>query len=224
MPARPLALHSPGWLDYYDHWFDSRAPGIPTWNRNGRAFPTRREGFEQMQRAGIPTAPSGVVAALARAHPDQQLVVYVDETQHQGLGKELLPAAEAARQHPERLASLYLPPDDGRVVSLRLLRVGARAFAIRYEGGADWRSNHGTEAIDLIDSPLLAAHDGALEALMRQNRSPLLAIDLVPHQGHWYATDLNLAPGMRGTGLSDALPSRQAVEVIKEAFFAYCND
>lgn len=220
-----LALHSSGWLDYYDHAFDPKGPDTPVWRRTDRPFPLRREGFWSMAQVGFSCVPNGLVSALASSYPEGvEFVVYTDEREHQGEGKEKLPVADALARHPTAWASLYVPPAARIAESLRLLRVGSLGFALRYQSASDWRSNVSTDRLEVISTRLLDDKSEALDHLMKRYRTPLLAVDLVPSQRGWLATDLNLAPGLRGTGIEDRLPPRVAYNKIKQAFVTFCSE
>lgn len=219
-----LALHSSGWIDYYDHAFDAKGPDTPAWRRTDRPFPLRRECFWSMAQVGFRCVQNGVVSAFRSNDPaTTELVVYTDETEHQGEGKVKLALAEATRLWPEAWASLYVPPDAPIAESLRLLRVGSFGCALLYQSTSDWRSNVGAVSIEVTRSPLLEDKRGALDYLMRLYKTPLLAVDLVPSPRGWLATDLNLAPGLRGTGIEELLPPREAFARLKEALTTFCS-
>lgn len=221
-----LTLETGGlYIDYYDHHFDTRSlhPRASCWNRNKRPdFPSRREAFLAMALFDVPMPTWGTCAQLkTRFGRDcDEVVVYTDESMHQGLGKERLLRAQAIEEHPERLFSAYIRSVNGTARSRRYLMIGEEEHIIEYESREDWRSNHLTDDIGIVQKTCESPYVATMRELMRIYVSPIIAIDFVPHcDGHWLATDLNLAPGMRGTGIEDVVPAKRAFELIRDAWF-----
>jgi hypothetical protein len=233
----PLALAPYPYTDYYDCMLDRRGPGVPVWRRNTRDdFPTRREqlnalacAFERfpltgggVPRWGIGREQHHPASGRSRVGLGERVVVYEDETMHQGLGKRL--GSLAGVLGHECWAEFVPHPATGGE-SVRWLRVGALGFVLRYRSPGDWRSNVGTDEIKVEATTLPPSVDALCEHLMRIYKSPLLAIDLaVSYWGAMFATDLNLAPGLRGSGVEDHLRPTACAEAIKAYYYEVCAD
>lgn len=141
------------------------------------------------------------------------VVVHVDERAHAGAGKVKLSWAEALAHYPEAFAVEFLPtvPGPGSV-SLRHLRVGRRQFWLRYTSDDDWRSNCGEGAVSLLceEAPR------PMEEVAPQLRSsPLVAVDFLQIGSQIYAIDLNVAPGLAGTGIEEHLAPAEVLAEIE---------
>lgn len=232
-----LNSHGGNYSDYYDHWFDavhSSPPGTPVWIRNSRVFPLRRESFETLERFGIPTPAWGTVKDLKLSKLGK-VVVYTDETYHQGMGKELISVFEAWEKYPDLLASEYvdnpfyrfdpLSMDKAYIsVSRRYLMVGNSAWVMEYRSENDWRSNVGEVDIEFIGELKDEDLRDKMLSMMKHYKSPIFALDVVPQSKDvWLCTDLNLAPGMHNCGIRDFVNARQACELIKDFYFEHCT-
>ena len=185
--------------DYYDHWFDN---SDPTFNRLMGAGPTKQEQFKLIAQAGYVTIPYGRPIDFSA---EDLLVVYLDETLHAGEGKSLMPQPKALEQHPDKLCSLYIASNS---ISTRYLWVGSRCFELTYENldKREWRSNVGEVDVGFEKELFNHPHPKCL------SQFPLVAIDFVGG----YGIDLNIAPGIKYTGLEDILSGREVYELIKE--------
>jgi hypothetical protein len=229
-----LALSPYAWVDYYDFWLDKRAPGVPVWERNTRAdFPPRREQFRVLDEAlsrhlvgDVCVPPWGVGDAGgcgygARTAPDTRVVVYFDETMHQGEGKRLDVRRNVG---PDECWAEFVDPPGGCGQSVRWLKVGHYEFVLRYVSTGDWRSNVRTDSIEVEELALPKGAGALCDELQRRYRSPLIAVDLaVAEDGSIWATDLNLAPGLRGTGVQDYLPARACADEIRRFYYEVCH-
>lgn len=235
----PLALAPYGWLDHYDHMMDRRAPGVPVWQRNTRDdFPTRREQLRVMGEAfhrrieegrpvgdvprwGVGARELNVELWACPVRDHDKVVVYFDETMHQGEGKRLDLKCNVG---PDECWADFIEPPPTGGESVRWLKVGRFEFALRYRSSGDWRSNVRTDYIEVEELSLPAGACDLCDELMRRYRSPLLAIDFaVSSDGSKWATDLNLAPGLRGSGVEDYLSGRACAEEIKRFWYEVCR-
>lgn len=221
--SKKLILNTGGlYVDYYDHHFDLRAfnQGAPVWNRNVRKdFPKRRESLIALEWASWSTPRWGPVAAFVN-FPQQRVVVYTDETMHQGIGKELLTVEQArAKHYDELLCTFFVDSAGASAISRRWLAVGHRVLVFEYESRDDWRSNYDTTDIRFVEE--LSSCPESLRRLMSAYTTPIIAIDCVQARGtsRWLATDLNLAPGMRGSGIEDIISPAECASLIKEKFY-----
>jgi PAS domain S-box-containing protein len=224
----PLAIDPYPWLDYYDHCFERAGAGVPVWRRNTRPdFPPRRAQLltlaETLPAHGAPARvpPFGVAGGQTLGGPPpaptDEVVAYENESLHQGRGRY---RARLADVPSGTLWVAFVSPPGGKGESVRWLRVGARAFALRYRSDEDWRSNVGTTSLVVEAVTLPPAVYALTEELMRRAKSPLLAVDCaVDGAGGLWATDLNWAPGLRGSGVEEYLPARACADEIKRAFF-----
>jgi hypothetical protein len=228
----PLSLSPYPWVDYYDFMLDRRAPGVPVWERNTRAdFPPRREQLRVLQEAITRHGPRAEVPRWGvgdrqgeggvSVGPDDQVVVYFDETMHQGEGRRLDVRRNVG---PDECWAEFIAPPGGCGQSVRWLKVGQLAFVLRYVSTGDWRSNVRTDSIEVEELALPPGADALCDELQRRYRSPLVAVDLTVSQfGTLWATDLNLAPGLRGSGVEVYLPARQCADEIRRFFYEVCH-
>ena len=218
--------------DYYDHWFCGRHD-VPdyVWQRNAEGGMVRRCQFSLLERVGWTVPMHGTTSRLYEAshYPDNTLaVIYHDEQKHRGEGKELLTLDLAACNYPTALASLFVEStkefaDGTKIssVSRRLLCIGDRMFWLEYSSADDWRSNCGDVTVKVIGETLGRA------AYFREagpewqphllEKYPLWAVDFVTKHGQdhpRYAIDFNSSPGIKGTGLADILPAKEAAKEI----------
>lgn len=187
-------------VDYYCHWADRDGYEFIRMAHGG---PSRPEQFNILAGAGIELPPYGRVEKWY-ADPAALLVVYLDEMAHRGEGKRLVQAGEAIKDHPGCLATRWIG-EPGQ--SYRCLRIGYREYWLSYHSETDWRSNAGDVEVKLLLEPLYA---------IPRLHYPLYAIDFVTDGDKMYAVDLNVAPGLSGTGIEEVLPARLAMQSIKE--------
>jgi len=202
--------------DYYDHAFcGSWETPDAVFERQSTGGLARPEMLAALACAGLKVPRHGrvrdLVAEMKADWADEpsetqdqvsclfEVVVHVDERAHAGEGKIKLSWAEAEAQYPEAFAVEFLPTVAGPgSVSLRHLWVGQRQFWLRYSSTDDWRSNCGEGTVELLceEAPR------ALEEVAPLFRSsPLVAVDFLQIGDQIYAIDLNVAPGLAGTGL-----------------------
>lgn len=206
-------------VDYYDHWFGGSWAELVL-ERLSRGGPDRATALRMLESAGLRVPMYGKVRDLARAlvaggGKDAQVVVHMDPMGHRGEGKVLLLVVEAAIQHPDCLGTVYIRPPGQFAVSRRLLFLGDRHFWLGYRSeSGDWRSNWGDVVVRVLGcSPV--------PPMRRPGRS-VLAIDFVPDEyGELWAVDLNVAPRVRGTGVEEVLPAREAAGAIAAWFCRY---
>lgn len=198
-------------VDYYDHWFDLE--GI-TFNRFSYSGMKRSEALRYLSSLGLMVPTFGKVRDLPRLidgyfHQLTDVVVYLDETAHKGEGKVKMPLSEALEKYPDHLATEYIQVLPAFAsCSWRYLQVGDKRFWLQYFSRNDWRSNCGEVEIKVLSKE----KDGYCPSI----KYPLFAVDFLP-AGHLYAVDFNISPQIRGTGIEDILPSREAAEAIKRA-------
>lgn len=212
MPSRALRLQT-DYLDYYDHWFDLDGEVFRRVSSDGM---NRREMLEYLSSLGLRTPPFGAVRELWEREDDFRrqfwdVIVYLNERAHRGEGKVKLPMAEAVQRYPEHFASLYIPSTPQRAISWRYLQIGDKIFWLEY-ASADWRSNYGEVEIKVLSRERDGYHP--------KIHFPLFAIDFILAD-HLYAVDFNIAPQIRGTGVEELLPAREAAESIKKAFWLF---
>lgn len=163
-----------------------------------------------MQRSGVPTVQWGQLSQFGQ----EQVVAYLDQTLHQGEGKALGTAESLLRLHGDLLCSVFSGPPGH---SVRVLAIGARRWLLRYRS-SEWASNLGDEG-DIEVRELGPQERPAWEGAVDAQLSPIWGVDLVANSaaaawitGEWahdtqvpwselLACDLNLAPGIQGTGL-----------------------
>lgn len=200
------------WVDYYDHWFDAEGP---EWWRKTTDGPDRRTMLMMLVAAGwaVPRYANVEDFGIGMA------VVHTDERAHRGEGKSLALLPEDAGQFaPTALAVEYvMPSSDGPMgVSYRCLRLGSREFWLKYENTGDWRSNFGPDVwiTRLTEAELIGLPRGRVDWPY-----PLIAVDCVRRCENGVlrllAIDLNVAPGLTGTGIEKLLPAEAAAKEIK---------
>lgn len=229
--------------DYYDPLLDTgylrRNPeeSSCTLFRLTTDGPERPEMLDKLEEYGLDVPRRGTARALyervlgCERHGSAvaaylHMVVHTDVAAHRGEGKEVLSYREALARCPDAYAVEYVQPNpEMRGISYRALQVGDRGFWIRYESASDWRSNVGEVACAVE-----RGHELELgEATGMAARLPLFAIDFVPsppvtlpngdsEKPRMYAIDLNVAPGVAGTGVEEYLSAGEAAAAIKRWF------
>ncbi|MDD2748977.1 hypothetical protein A6M23_10445 [Acidithiobacillus thiooxidans] len=182
--------------------------------------------FTAFELAGLLTPRHGLVRDLVpvlRAeyvnYPEElwqmmQVVVHIDGQAHAGEGKLALSYAEALAEYPKQFVVEFLPTANIGSVSYRYLRIGLRTFFLRSNSLDDWRSNCGDTRIEYLGST------GSInpETTLFFDLSPMIAIDYVQLGKTFLALDLNIAPGLEGTGVDKAMPPVAIFETVAEWF------
>ena len=155
----------------------------------------RRELFSFLEKRGIECVPHGEVHQLIERYPDDHFVVYTDENEHGGKGKELLSAEDAYKKHPNAYASVFT---DTPGESVRHFQFGEYGFEMPFVSKNDWRSNVGT----------IRSWTRGLSRfnLLEKIGTPYFAIDFTPTK--LLATDFQFAPGTKNDGLDTFLSPR----------------
>lgn len=195
----------------YDYCFSRRAPLVflrmyHTPHLNAQDV-ERRAMFAKLEANGIETVPNGIVSELlGRVDPPCGLVVYLDERAHRGEGKVWLSCEEALRLHPEKWASVFIPPA-GRAI--RHFQFGSRAFTMPFQSVDDWRCNRGKT------SSSYCVPGSRWEHLFPEViPHPYFAIDFVP--GTDMATDFQFVPGTTDDRLDNWMRPRQMYQALQE--------
>lgn len=207
--------------DFYDVVFDPRGFEFRRVTTDG---PKRREMFRMFRYAEIPTPLFGTVSELSYFLQDNdKIVLYKSECLHCGEGKVLMDLGFALdSKYHSMFACQFIPSFKeiakwGRVnYSIRVLFIGDRAFECKYISYYDWRSNCGDGDIEHykeIDPPKYRA----------KFFYPMFAIDFVERDGERFAIDLNVAPGLYGTGLHKVIAPSEIVLNIKNWYKSYFN-
>lgn len=205
--------------DYYDHWFDREGQIFERMSHSGMS---RREMFDFFEQIGLKTPPHGTPEQIFNTLSEQDkeaedfaqkhdmnffhVVVYLDETAHRGEGKILIPLTTAIRQYPNAFCSQYCPTLLIGSTSLRYLQIGDKIFWLRYTSD-DWRSNYGNVNITVLSQEKDKFHS--------KIGLPLFAVDFIFGPNFIWAIDFNITPGLKGTGVEDILPAKEAVATIK---------
>ena len=187
--------------DFYDCWFDRNA------ETEFRRVTT--DGFDRIQmfdffskkKEFFNPAEHGFVRDIWKK--SRKLVVYTDLKAHRGEGKLLLPSDQAIEQRPNSFASVYI---ESEAKSYRILQIGDMAFHIDYASDDKWRSNVGDVKVEV------ASIDHAYDPLRDY---ALVAVDYVMNRyGEAFAVDLNIAPGIGGTGVEDFIKGKEIVDLL----------
>jgi hypothetical protein len=208
--ATPVKLLT-DYIDFYDSFFDRE--GIEF---DRRSLPpaglSKRDQFTHLvEKLGITRIPhTGLVQDFDHYNFDK-VVVYTDEFLHAGNGKELMRLEYAIQDYPGHFASEFIPTStypDKLSRSLKEIWVGHHCFILRIQTEGDWRTN----------APGAYKHIEIVDYHYAENTyAPLYAVDYaLDMQGGIWAIDLNLAPGLRGTGVSELMEGKEAAEAIKE--------
>lgn len=222
---KPVRLVS-NFRDYYDHWFAT--PGTPImarYHRDTTIGPSRLQQFVYLETAGLPVPHFGILLPKFKLFGDY-VVVYIDQEAHRGEGKIVVPWETAEVNYAGSLVSEFIPTTDtpfDKAVSYRCLFVGFKAFHLKYSS-SDWRSNVGEVDIEILEEgPLEIDRDIFKETPIHQQ--PLLAIDYVQHVDtkQLACIDLNIAPGIKGTGLELSLRGQEVVRIIGDYISYVCE-
>jgi hypothetical protein len=227
--------------DYYDVWANGTGPTLTRLAAN--AGPDKPEQFRLLAAAGFLTPPHGPAGEVMGSWWESEqrrvkaVVAYLDPVAHRGEGKavwgkggpELRTESkmgyhegnERARRNAEVFASAYLggwPCDSTRQssTSLRRLQIGRRVLWLEYHSTESWMSNVGEGTCELVGDDGLAGYHPRLPY-------PLFAIDFVLGR-EMYAVDLNVAPGIRGSGAEQVLPGDEACDELERALFHFRSE
>lgn len=228
-------------VDYYDTAFHGNThPPDGVFIRRTTMGPDRLGLFTELQKAGLSVPYHGSVEEIVHFWNPAPLdglevVVYADPRAHAGCGKIRCLLSEVAGfsvDQPNTLCSLYIEPGplhitegEGRAWSMRHLQVGDLAFGMVYISDDAWRSNCGTVRITepWMRDPEKEDSFGSFTMPWPELPYPLYAVDFVAYEDRswdqgpvpkYAAVDLNLAPGMRDTGMERLLPPKEAVATI----------
>jgi hypothetical protein len=209
----PIAMQEPkirlrsDFQDFYDREFSCL--GSVEFVRLSRGGPSRPEMFAQLAAMGYWVPAHGRVRDLnsypsCMGHMTDGLVIHDDVAAHRGEGKRLV-SVGTANCWPDAFAVAYV---NSRSSSLRHLVVGRRAFLLRYDSEDDWRSNCGNVRVQVLSELPICDRRGRTE--------PMFAVDFVCQfggDGRRWAIDLNVAPGLEGTGIEKLMsPAAVAAE------------
>lgn len=196
--------------DYYDAAFD----GI------GKEFrriavgsgPTRRQQHDILEAAGYKVPLRGTFAEMNYL---PRLVVYKDESAHCTDGKQVWEESgwdlmwEQPPSDEDYSVQFVGKFNEKSATSWRYLQIGRHQFWIEYTSNESWMSNYGDGDIQIIGVDLNAGYH-PLSGI----DSPLYAIDFVIADD-MYAVDLNIAPGLKGTGVNKYLTPKEVVEALE---------
>jgi hypothetical protein len=151
---------------------------------------------------GLDVIPHGLVKDLD--YPE--LVVYENQWAHAGNQKFKLTREQALdRDYGHNLASKFI--DTGPVTtSYKVLYLGIWEFRLKISCPDDWRTNHGTPDIDILETiynPI-------------QSFRAVWAYDYILDGDKPLAIDLNYAPGCRNLGIKDLLSGPETAKSICE--------
>lgn len=206
-------------VDYYDHWFDIYDASI-VFERMSRGGMSRPDMLSFLKSLGLKVPFFGRVKNVYEymlckydhipyADSIAFVVVHLDERAHCGEGKINVPLNEAIEKYPDRFGVEYIPAQpSGLGLSWRYLQVGDKIFWLQFASKNDWRSNCGEVDIKILSQEKDGYH--------KRIKYPLFAVDFIPAD-NLYAVDFNISPQIRGTGVEELLPAREAAEAIKRA-------
>jgi hypothetical protein len=212
--------------DYYDHWFDEFNAEL-VFERLSTGGMSRPQMLAYLKSLGLRVPFFGRVRdvyeyvlrgfkEIPRIDTIFAMVVHLDEKAHRGEGKVMLSLRDALEKYPDCFAVEYIPArPDGLGLSWRYLQVGDKIFWLEYFSRDDWRSNCGDVEVRVLSRE----RDGYNNKI----RYPLYAVDFIPAAGKLYAIDFNIAPGIKGTGVEELLPAREAAEAIKKAIILFAS-
>jgi hypothetical protein len=197
------------YLDYYDHWFDLKG-----FEFDRRSLPPA--GYSKSEQFNILKQMGYLIPHFGLVEPDstidhEYVVIYEDEFLHAGNGKKLITCNEA-NKHKGLLYSEFIyttanPLKESR--SEKIIWIGDIAFKLKISCHGDWKTNaQGVEKdIEVTDF-----------WFTNNNFAALYAIDFaIEYETNLrYAIDLNMAPGLRGTGIKDFLTGKEVVNLIKD--------
>lgn len=218
--------------DYYDYAFDGRGEEFLRYAAN--FGPSKVEQFRILEAANYYVPKRGLLGdLLERADRNDRFVVYDDVNAHRGDGKRLvatwqlrsnphmgMPGGDRFFHEKQKFASEFLGDTAKPPISHRWLHVGSRHFYLRYTSSHPWQSNVGDDAdCQLIDEYL---PEQKRPMMFPELPYALYAVDYVTGKdGREYAVDLNVSPGIRGTGVEDLLKPYDAVKEIEQWFVTH---
>lgn len=136
----------------------------------------------------------------------EQVVIYDDECQHCGNGKQLVTLREAEEKYADKFAVEYFYESFGE--SYRYLQVGNRKWWLFYKSYEDWRSNNGNGDVTVLCEESIGYH-GSIKV-------PMFAVDFLPASSVGFvAIDYNTVPGLEP--LKDKVNASAVVELLQQA-------
>ncbi|WP_424660473.1 hypothetical protein [Desulfofundulus sp.] len=212
--------------DYYDHWFDGCSAEL-VFERLSTGGMSRPQMLAYLRSLGLQVPFFGRVRdvyrytlrgyeEIPRSDTIFAMVVHLDERAHRGEGKVMLSLRDALEKYPDHFAVQYIPAlPSGLGLTWRYLQVGDKVFWLEYFSRDDWRSNCGDVEIRVLSRE----RDGYNSRV----RYPLYAVDFIPAAGKLYAVDFNIAPQIKGTGVEEFLPAREAAGAVKKAVILFTD-
>lgn len=206
--------------DYYDHYFQN--DGIK-FSRHSEIGPDKIKQFKIIEEMGSLTVPHGIVSDFLNGYyfEDEMIrsfVVYDNPELHCGEGRTFYRNGHRLKfdgnisrlgylyKEWNKPASLYIARGANGMIgnpeTLRLLQIGRKCFWIEYKSDDQWRSNCGN-----VECKVVGTEDRKL------SKFPIYAIDFVVSK-EMYGIDLNISPGVRGTGVERLLPPKYAYDEI----------
>ena len=195
--------------DYYDHWFDREGQEFRRITTEG---PTRYQMFDLLRKAGFSTPPLFKLGKdldkCIHFTKDLNVVVYLKPIGHRGEDKIFLSLDEAIEAHPGKWASLFVGE---RARSFRWLYIGFYEIILEYKSDDFYRSNVGDVSIEILNVHKVKARIGFTKSL-----PPLCAVDGTNDEGLYKAFDLNIAPGIEGSGVENVISAEDLANSLKE--------
>ena len=189
-------------IDYYDHWFDSRhEPGVIVWERRGDLPPWKEDQFRMMNAVGLETPHHGTASELLEyLDDDTEVVAYYDPRGHATQGKY---RTELGRvYYPEMYCSTFIKTE-GPPTHTRIVHIGDRSVEFTMTSDHEWMSNTGHD----ISMAFVSA-----DCHPRHFEWPIYAVDYVDG----LAVDLNRCPGLSNTPVEDVLTPKECADAIIE--------
>lgn len=214
--------------DYYDLYFDDSGPVFNRISKN--TGPNKKQQFEILKSHGFLVPPHGTVGEILRSEfedcPIDAVVAYTDINAHCGDGKRVFvrgmlksnpdmgsPGGDRFWRERELFCSAFIgsypKTCTGGSSSIRRLQIGPHVFWIEYTSKESWMSNVGDGDIAVIG----VEQDAGYHSI----RLPLFAIDFVLGK-EMYAVDLNVSPGIRGSGVEKYIKPYEVLEALEQSY------
>lgn len=190
--------------DYYDNTAkEYNVPSVPNkcYDRNTRIYVHRAQSIKFLKSLGINTITLKPVSQLSRY--DDDVVVYIDDTLHEGQGKVVVSANVALRNFSNCVCTKYYP-DVSK--TYKVLQVGEKRYNLSFDkttGETEEDFSHGL----LSDIKILTP------SYNKNINIPIFSIDYIETETDMIATDFNEVEKLNKLNFNTILKPE---EIIKE--------
>lgn len=191
--------------DFYD-FLGVSSEQLGVFNRFRSSMPDKAEGLAQLRSIGVQTIDT--TAARRAVSASGKLVVYTDQSKHDGTGRVLMTMDEANMIYPNSLASEFFEEAD--CITNKLLQVGSRRFRIVLRG-----KRQSLKAGEVVQLSEITPSFNMLLGL------PIYSIDYVSTPRGLLAITLNTVERLADYGLQEVIKPEDVINEVYNALLKY---